>query len=108
MSTVISTINLKGGVGKTTTTVAIAEILSAEFHKRVLVVDLDPQTNATVMLIGDQRWKELNEEDRTLAQLFKDALIEDPSQRRFDLAETLIRGVSNVRDVRTVDLLRRA
>ena len=105
MSTVISTINLKGGVGKTTTTVAMAEILSAEFGKRVLVVDLDPQTNATVMLIGDQRWGELNEEGRTLAQLFKDALVDESSDRKFDLNSTLVRGVSNVDAVRTVDLL---
>ena len=105
MSTVISTINLKGGVGKTTTTVAMAEILSAEFRKRVLVVDLDPQTNATVMLIGDRRWAGLNREGRTLAQLFKDALIEEPEERQFDLEDTLISGVSNVRNVRRVDLL---
>ena len=105
MSTVISTINLKGGVGKTTTTVAMAEILSAEFGKRVLVVDLDPQTNATVMLIGEERWARHNEKGHTLAQLFEDALVEDPSDRRFDLNEALIRGVSNVHAVRTVDLL---
>ena len=105
MSTVISTINLKGGVGKTTTTVAMAEILSAEFHKRVLVVDLDPQTNATVMLIGDDRWEKHNDQNLTLAQLFKDALIEDPSERQFNITKSLIRGVSDVEAVRTVDLL---
>lgn len=105
MATVIAAINLKGGVGKTTTTVAMAEILSGEFHKRVLVIDLDPQTNATVMLIGDASWKERNDQGYTLNQLFNDALLEDPSKRRFDLGSTLIRGVSNVVDVRTVDLL---
>lgn len=55
MATVIATINLKGGVGKSTTTVAVAEMMSAEFRKKVLVIDLDPQTNATVMLIGEQK-----------------------------------------------------
>ena len=105
MSTVISTINLKGGVAKTTTTVAMADMLSAEFRKRVLLVDLDPQTNATVMLIGEERWKGLNDRRLTLAELFKDALVEDPSERRFNLTDTLIRGVSSVRDVRTLDLL---
>ena len=40
---VIGFINLKGGVGKTTSTVAISEFLAEEFGKRVLVVDLDPQ-----------------------------------------------------------------
>lgn len=44
MGKVISFINLKGGVGKTTTAVAIAEFLTYEFNQRVLVVDLAPQT----------------------------------------------------------------
>src|SRR6185312_10447944 len=61
MARVISLINLKGGVAKTTTTVALAETLAARFGKRVLVIDLDPQTNATTMLIGESRWKEINE-----------------------------------------------
>src|SRR4051812_3623804 len=41
---VISIINLKGGVGKSTTSVAIAEVLAAEDNKHVLLIDLDPQT----------------------------------------------------------------
>ena len=105
MAEIVSTINLKGGVGKSTTTVAMAEIMSAEYNKRVLVVDLDPQTNATVMLIGEKHWKRRNDEGHTLAQLFKDALEEDRSKHRFSLNDTLIRGVSNVSDVPTVDLL---
>ena len=55
MSTVLSTINLKGGVGKTTTTVGLAEMFAKNDGNRVLVIDLDPQTNATVMLIDEQR-----------------------------------------------------
>ena len=42
----------KGGVGKSTSTVAVAEILAATGY-RVLVVDLDPQGNATKMLTGN-------------------------------------------------------
>jgi chromosome partitioning protein len=103
MAHVISTINLKGGVGKTHTTVAIAEVLSAYRHKRVLVIDLDPQTNATTMLIGEDRWKKLNEKGHTLAQLFKDAL--DPDNAKFDLSKTLQKKVSDVKEATTVDLL---
>jgi len=55
MAQVVSTINLKGGVGKTHTTVALAEVFSAYFRKKVLVIDLDPQTNATTMLIGEDK-----------------------------------------------------
>ena len=105
MTYVVSTINLKGGVGKTTTTVALAEFLSGELSKRVLVVDLDPQTNATIMLIGEPRWAELNSAGRTLATLFRDGLRGYGEAARFDLAATLQRGVSPVAAVRTVDLL---
>ena len=61
MARVVSLINLKGGVAKTTTTVALAETLASQFGKRILVIDLDPQTNATTILIGEKRWKEINE-----------------------------------------------
>lgn len=105
MTTTIATINLKGGVGKTTLTVALAEFLSAEYRKRVLVIDLDPQTNATTVLIGEDRWGELQEEGHTLATLFSDALLEDPRKRSFDLDATLQSRVSAVADVTRVDLL---
>ena len=103
MSQVFSTINLKGGVGKTTTTVALAESFSSAMHKRVLVIDLDPQTNATVMMLGEDKWRKLNQKDHTIARLFKDAL--DPDDRRFDFDKTLQKGVSNVSGALTVDLL---
>ncbi len=64
MATVIATIDLKGGVGKSTTTAAVTEFMSAEFGLRVLVVDLDPQTNPTTMSIGEERWQEVNEHGR--------------------------------------------
>lgn len=44
---IISVVNLKGGVGKTTTVVNMAALLAREWSKRVLVVDCDPQANAT-------------------------------------------------------------
>ena len=103
MASVISIINLKGGVGKTTTTVALAEAFSDNMNKRVLIIDLDPQTNATTMLIGEQRWRELNENDYTLARLFKDAL--DPDYKKFDIDSTLQRRVSDVGAAMSVDLL---
>ena len=105
MGVVISTINLKGGVGKTTLTAVLAEFLSGVHHKKVLLIDLDPQTNLTTMMIGEDRWEALNEEGRTLASLFRDALARDGDPPTFDLAKTLVKNVSPVADVRSVDLL---
>jgi len=92
---VLSFINLKGGVAKTTTSVAVAEILAKEFRKHVLFIDLDPQTNATINLIGEETWRARHEDGRTLAQLFKDKLRPDVPPK-FNIEDAIARGVSTI------------
>jgi chromosome partitioning protein len=69
---VVAIANQKGGVGKTTTTVNLGAALS-ELDYRVLVVDLDPQGNATSGLGIDTR----NFESSMYDVIMRDAPIED-------------------------------
>jgi hypothetical protein len=51
--------NNKGGVGKTTLSCNMAAYLAKSRGLRVLVIDCDPQCNATQLLLKDEVWEEL-------------------------------------------------
>jgi chromosome partitioning protein len=71
MAQVVSFINMKGGVGKTTLAVNVAYGLDYSHKKKVLIVDADPQFNATQYLLEDKRYlKHLKEEKATLRDVF--------------------------------------
>ncbi len=70
---VISIMNMKGGVGKTTLAVNISHVLNQEFGHRVLTIDIDPQFNATQMVYKQTDWVYiLREEVHTALRIFLD------------------------------------
>lgn len=75
-ASVISFINMKGGVGKTTLCVGIAEFMANYLGKRVLVIDVDPQFNATQSLLGhygrvDEYLDQLQTNKITIRRIFE-------------------------------------
>ena len=102
MPTVIATISLKGGVGKTTLTGGLADFLAGVFGKKVLLVDLDAQTNLTTMMIGQEHWLTCNARRHTVATLFTDLL---DGTESFDLEGSVQRDVSTVAGLTGIDLL---
>lgn len=59
----IAIMNVKGGVGKTMTACNMAHILAETYHQRVLLIDADPQANAT-------KFFGINAKDGGLTELF--------------------------------------
>ncbi len=58
MAKIVSFINYKGGVGKTTTTYHIGCALAYAHGKKVLLVDIDPQCNLTLLCAVWDRWRD--------------------------------------------------
>jgi chromosome partitioning protein len=90
-SKVLAFINFKGGVGKTATVVNIGATLAQLHKKKVLIVDLDPQSNSSVWLMRPDRWREHVARGRNSTfQIFDDAL---QGKARFDFDQALVKGV---------------
>lgn len=56
MAQIVTIINFKGGVGKTTLSVETSAALAKHHGRRTLLVDLDPQASATFYVMDQEKW----------------------------------------------------
>lgn len=87
MATVISVTNQKGGVGKTTTAVNLAYFL-AKSGKKTLLIDFDPQGNATSGLGIDKQGLKATMADVVMETAILDAIIQPTAHKNLFLAPT--------------------
>ena len=72
MAYFLAVANRKGGVGKSTVSVLLAQAFAAWGRKKVLLLDLDTQCNASLILIGGERWRGAHKSRHTIADYFYD------------------------------------
>lgn len=95
MAQVISFINYKGGVGKTTMAVEIAATLANKHGFKVLIVDLDPQTNASFYLVTEQEWEDQVNTNGSLKDVFESAI----RGSEFDASQVIMKGLYGCLDL---------
>lgn len=72
MAIVVSMINMKGGVGKSTLTFNLAWRAAWQANLRVLAVDLDPQANLSQYFLGAEKYLEfIKEGSKTVVDIFE-------------------------------------
>lgn len=89
MAVFLAVANRKGGVGKSTISVMMAHALSVYGGKRVLVLDLDSQCNASLILMGGQGWNEARKAGKTISDYFYDLFDGIPANARDYIARNV-------------------
>lgn len=95
---VISFINMKGGVGKTTSVVEIATLLVKEHDKKILIIDIDPQTNATFSFVKYDDWKN-NIQKNTIADVLGMNQNLSSREKDYDINKAVIKNVGGIKNL---------
>jgi len=102
MRNTIAVMNTKGGVGKSTLVLAMAETLSAKFGKNVLVIDSDAQASVSLMLLSTGNLHRLQMEKLTVVDLLVASVLKNEP---VDWPRFVLAGVSDVEESRSVYLI---
>jgi chromosome partitioning protein len=94
--------NTKGGVGKSTMVLALAETLSAHHGKNVLVIDSDAQASVSSMLMTVSNLYKLQSEGATIVDYLHTTVLKAQTA---EWPKFIVRNVSDVDDAGTVFLL---
>src|SRR4051794_12441319 len=102
MRNTVAVMNTKGGVGKSTLVLAVAETLSAVFRKNVLIVDSDSQASVSGMLLSAANLHRLQSDGLTIVDLLVASVLNNVA---VDWPRFVVGGVSDVDEARTVYLI---
>ena len=102
MRNTITVMNAKGGVGKSTLVLALAETLANDHGKRILVIDSDAQASVSHMLLPQDRLEAVQAGGRTFVDFLIGAVLKQSSAK---WQEFVVGGASDVDDARSIDLL---
>ena len=102
MLNAIAVMNTKGGVGKSTLVLALAETLSVFHGKNVLVVDGDAQSSVSSMLMTVANLHKLQSQGLTMVDFLVASVL---NNQPTDWTRYVVRNVSDVDDARSVYLL---
>ncbi len=93
----VAFINYKGGVGKTTSTYHIGCALAGLHKKRVLLIDIDPQTNLSFLCAPYDDWKRHKEKNGTIKQLYDRWLEKKPLTTKSKIWKAPVRVLGSTR-----------
>jgi chromosome partitioning protein len=102
MHTTITVMNAKGGVGKSTLVLGLAETLATYHAKKILVIDSDAQASVSHMLLPQERLESIRDSGRTIVELLISVVLSETPARWEDF---VVDGASDVDDARTISLL---